>query len=131
MIIFFNSSFFPSIFKLEINLSIKVKNIIGGGGFASRMNMFKKKSDNTDGSGGIISTGAGVSIKDRLKFLKNTSIPQGPHEPKEKAAPKKIKIPTQLNNALMQNHGLNNNKILPKENNIEKEKKKVEEKKNR
>ena len=115
--------------NIEINLSIKVKNIIGGGGFASRMNMFKKKSDNTDGSGGIISTGAGVSIKDRLKFLKNTSIPQGPHEPKEKAAPKKIKIPTQLNNALMQNHGLNNNKILPKENNIEKEKKKVEEKK--
>ena len=120
---------FTIVNNIEISLSIKVKNIIGGGGFASRMNMFKKKS-NADSSGGIISTGAGVSIKDRLKFLKNAQIPQPTNEPKEKAAPKKLKIPSEVNNALMHGLGPIHNTNIPKKDNIEKEKKKVEENEN-
>ena len=120
---------FTIVNNIEISLSIKVKNIIGGGGFASRMNMFKKKS-NTDTSGGIISTGAGVSIKDRLKFLKNAQIPQPSNEPKEKAPPKKLKIPSEVNNALMHGLGPIHNTNIPKKDNIEKEKKKVEENEN-
>ena len=51
-----------------MNLSIKVKNIIGRGGFAARMSMFNKKSENNS-SKNIVTTGSGTSIKDRLNFL--------------------------------------------------------------
>ena len=57
--------------NIEINILLKIRNIIQGGVFASRMNIFKKHTQNVSESR-VISTG--VSMKDRLKlFSKNIS----------------------------------------------------------
>ena len=70
--------------NIEVNLSIKVNNIIGGGGFASRMSMFKKRySSNIEVNSGVISTG--VKMQDRLKFFANKGLMQAP--PPESAVP--------------------------------------------
>jgi ABC-type antimicrobial peptide transport system permease subunit len=86
---------FKIVNNIEMNLSMKVKNIIGGGGLASRMNMFSKKSDDSNTSKNIISTGANMSVKDRLKLLKNLANQPKP-EPKNVNAPKKMIIPTEF-----------------------------------
>ena len=78
---------FEIVNNIVINLSIKVKNIIGGG-FASRMNMFKKKSDSSE-TKNIIKTGAGVSIKDKLKMLTDKSKDIFQNETQNKPIPKK------------------------------------------
>jgi len=59
--------------NFEINLELKIKNIIGGGGFKSRMNMFQTKFKNTSEiKNSVISTG--ISIKDRQNLLKSKLI---------------------------------------------------------
>ena len=58
--------------NIEINLELKVKNIIGGGGFKARMNMFQKKTQNSpENQNNVISTG--VSMKDRLSLFNSTN----------------------------------------------------------
>ena len=95
--------------NIEINLSLKVKNIIERKRLNSRMNMFNKKFDEKNATHNIISTGAGVSIKDRLKFLNNTNKPQViVPEQKNVPPPKKIKFPNEFANKFMSVHGGNN-----------------------
>ena len=65
----FQDLFFKILDNIEVNISLKIRNIIGGG-FAARMNMFKKQEINHQTSG-VISTG--VSMKDRLKLF-NTKL---------------------------------------------------------
>ena len=117
--------------NIEINLSIKVKNILGGGSVASRMNMFKKAGD-ANTSNNIISTGAKVSIKDRLKFLNTKNLNFAPPEIQNKAIPKKLSLPTELTSKLMHTHGMFNNLNEEKEKNEKIDKKNqqnIEEKK--
>ena len=53
--------------NIEVNISLKIRNIIGGG-FANRMNVFKKNTLNqSQNQSEIISTG--ISMKDRLKLF--------------------------------------------------------------
>ena len=81
-----------------------MRNIFGGGGgFASRMNMFNKKSNANNEASGVISTG--VSMKERLNLFSNRGIPQPKQEQQNKVEPKKIKLPTELTNKLMNNVG--------------------------
>ena len=97
---------FKIVNNIEINLSIKVKNIIGGGSLASRLNMFKKAND-TNLTSSIISTGAKISIKDRLKMLNNNKNMNAlPAEKKNKVLPKKLSLPPQLSSKLVHSHGI-------------------------
>ena len=101
--------------NIAINLSIKVKNIISGGGLAARMSMFNKKSDNNEEHKVILT---GTSIKDRLKFLQNKSITQNKFEQKNKVVPNKIKISSELTDRLMKRGSFipnQNNEIKNKE----------------
>ena len=126
---------FQIVNNIVINLSIKVKNIIGGG-FASRMNMFKKKNESNE-TKNIIKTGAGISIKDKLKILNEKKKDIFPPEPQNKPVPKKIVFPADLSNKLMHSHGTINNYQIYQEdekkdndNNKEKENKQEKEKNN-
>ena len=56
--------------NIEVNISLKIRNIIGGG-FAARMNMFKRQETNQQTSG-VISTG--ISMKDRLKLFNSKTL---------------------------------------------------------
>ena len=55
--------------NIEINMSLKIRNIIDGSSLASRINMFTKKETNVLESHEVISTG--VNMKDRLKIFGN------------------------------------------------------------
>ena len=59
--------------NIEINLLLKVKNIIGGSSFKDRMNIFQKKSTilpSENPSNAIIT---GINMKDRLKLFNSTN----------------------------------------------------------
>ena len=91
--------------NIDVNLSIKIKNIFGGKGFGSRMDMFKKKTD-TNESAKIMTTG--VSMKDRLNLFNNRGIPQPQQAPQNKPPPKKIRPSMDFANKLMNNVGAPN-----------------------
>ena len=78
-----------NIVDIEVNMSIKVRNILSGGEFASRLNMFKRKSEINIGTSGIISTG--VSMKDRLKLFNQGLQPPAP-KPQNKVIPNKLRM---------------------------------------
>ena len=97
--------------NFEINFELKVKNIIGGGGFKARMSMFQTKSKNsTEIKNSVVSTG--VSIKDRQNLF-NTS---------QQSNLKKSVTVNILNNKL----NLTNKKTEQNKNNIENAIKKTE-----
>ena len=75
-----------NIVDIEVNMSIKVRNILSGGEFASRLNMFKRKSEMNIATSNIISTG--VSMKDRLKLFNQGLQPPAP-KPQNKVIPNK------------------------------------------
>ena len=83
------------------------------------MNMFKKKSDSNE-TKNIIKTGAGVSIKDKLKMLTDKSKDIFQNETQNKPIPKKIKPPNELSEKLMHSHGSINNLQISQENEIKK-----------
>ena len=59
--------------NIEINLLLKVKNIIGGSSFKDRMNIFQKKTKippSENQSNAIIT---GINMKDRLKLFNSTN----------------------------------------------------------
>jgi hypothetical protein len=59
--------------NIEINLLLKVKNIIGGSSFKDRMNIFQKKTTilpSENPSNAIIT---GINMKDRLKLFNSTN----------------------------------------------------------
>ena len=59
--------------NIEVNISLKIRNIFGGSGFSARMNMFNKKSKgSSESQSGVISTG--ISMKDRLKMFGNKFV---------------------------------------------------------
>ena len=91
--------------NVDVNLSIKIKNIFGGKGFGSRMDMFKKKTD-TNESTKIMTTG--VSMKDRLNLFNNRGITQPQQAPQNKPPPKKIRPSMDFANKLMNNVGAPN-----------------------
>ena len=93
-----------NIVDIEVNMSIKVRNILSGGDFASRLNMFKRKSEMISASSGIISTG--VSMKDRLKLF-NKGLQQPAPKPQNKVIPNKLKISEEFNKQLMKNQNEN------------------------
>ena len=96
--------------NIGINLSMKVKNIIERKRLNSRLNMFEKKFDNNNASHNIISTGAGLSIKDKLKLINNTNKAPGiTPEQKNKPPPKKIQISSEFTNRFKSTHGGNIN----------------------
>ena len=99
--------------NIEVNISLKIRNLFGGG-FAARMNMFKKQASNTsDSQSGVISTG--VSMKDRLKLFSN-KFPKSENinKPTNKISPKKISLSNELSGKITNNLNLNNN-IIQKE----------------
>ena len=96
-----------NIVDIEVNMSIKVRNILSGGEFASRLNMFKRKSEMNIGTSGIISTG--VSMKDRLKLF-NQGLQQTTPKPQNKVVPKKLRMSEEFNKKLMINQNENNRK---------------------
>ena len=58
--------------NFEIDLELKVKNIIGGGGFKARMSMFQTKSKNSsEAQNNAINTG--ISMKDRVNLYSNNN----------------------------------------------------------
>ena len=96
--------------NIGINLSMKVKNIIERKRLNSRLNMFEKKFDNNNASHNIISTGAGLSIKDKLKLINNTNKPPViTPEQKNKPPPKKIQISSEFTNRFKSSLGGNIN----------------------
>jgi hypothetical protein len=127
-----------NIVDIEVNMSIKVRNILSGGEFASRLNMFKRKSEMISGSSGIISTG--VSMKDRLKLF-NKGLQQPAPKPQNKIIPNKLKISEEFNKQLMKNQNENSRReslklVQNKNNNIVKgkgneEKNKIQDQENK
>jgi hypothetical protein len=114
--------------NIDVNLSIKIKNIFGGKGFGSRMDMFKKKTD-TNESTKIMTTG--VSMKDRLNLFNNRAIPQPQQAPQSKPPPKKIRPSMDFANKLMNNVGAPNKAPnTNKQNEIKKEESSKEVKEN-
>ena len=117
--------------NIDVNLSIKIKNIFGGKGFGSRMDMFKKKTD-TNESTKIMTTG--VSMKDRLNLFNNRGIPQPQQASQNKPPPKKIRPSMDFANKLMNNVGAPNkapNTINQNENKKEEPSKEIKEKDNK
>ena len=89
-----NNKFYDLNFNLvnniEINLSLKLKDIISRGIIASRMNMFNKRTQTLNISESPISTG--ISVKDRLKLFNSSVINYTPPNKNEnKTVIKKIK----------------------------------------
>ncbi len=114
--------------NIEVNLLIKIKNIFGGKGFGSRMDMFKKKIE-TNESSKVMTTG--VSMKDRLKLFSNRLPAQ---VQQNKAPPKKIKPPTEFANKLMNNVGVPNktpNTVSQNEGKKEESSKQIKDKENK
>ena len=108
--------------NIEVNISIKIRNVIGGKGFAERMNMFKKQSNcQSETHTGIISTG--VSMKDRLNFFRTKFSENTEIKPKSQLISKKIKTPDELKIKISSNLSTNNKTDI-KENKPEKNKKK-------
>ena len=66
------------------------------------MKMFNKKIDSNN-SNNIISTGAGTSIREKVKMLKNIASVQPKPEQKDKNLPKKIKYSSEFSNKLKEN----------------------------
>ena len=117
--------------NIDVNLSIKIKNIFGGKGFGSRMDMFKTKT-NTNESAKVMTTG--VSMKDRLNLFNNRGIPQPQQAPQNKPPPKKIRPSMDFANKLMNNVGAPNkasNTINQNENKKEEPSKEIKEKDNK
>ena len=104
--------------NIEVNISIKIRNVIGGKGFAERMNMFKKQSNcQSEIHTGIISTG--VSMKDRLNFFRTKFSENTEIKPKSQLISKKIKTPDELKIKISSNLSTNNKTDI-KENKPEK-----------
>ena len=116
--------------NIGVNLSMKVKNIIERKRLNSRLNMFEKKFDSNNASHNIISTGAGLSIKDKLKLINNTNKPPIiTPEQKNKPPPKKIQISSEFTNRFKSSHGgiINSSSQNDKKNNENEKLKKKEE----
>ena len=99
--------------NIELNLSLKVRNILGGDGFKTKMNMFQKKATiSSDLSSNIIFTG--MSMKDRIKFF-NTNNSNNTNLKKTNtfAFPNKITLSKQNSdkNEINSNSNSNNNTI--------------------
>ena len=110
----FQNLSFTILNNIEVNISLKIRNIFGGG-FAARMNMFKKQTSNTSESqSGVISTG--ISMKDRLKLF-GSKLPKSEkiNKPSNKISPPKIKVSNELSGKIANNLNINNTNVIKKE----------------
>ena len=90
--------------NIEVNISLKIRNIIGGG-FAARMNMFKKQETNQTTSG-VISTG--ISMKERLKLFNSKTLQWNSNKTNNNSI--NINISTVDTNTNIKNDSSNNDK---------------------
>ena len=101
--------------NIKINLSLKIRNIIGGGSFSSKMDMFNKKETNTsEQQNEVIATG--VSMKDRLKMFGNkTTEDDNINKQNNKISPKETKISNESSEKNDINNSNNNNDVRTKD----------------
>ena len=95
---------FKLVGNIEVNISLKIRNIIGGG-FAARMNMFKKQETNKTTSG-VISTG--ISMKERLKLFNSKTLQWNSNKTNNNSI--NINISTVDTNINIKNDSSNNDK---------------------
>ena len=97
--------------NIELNLSLKVRNILGGGGFKAKMNMFQKKATISSYLSSNISS-TRMSMKDRIKFF-NTNNSNNTNLKKTNtfAFPNKITLSKQNSDKNEINSNSNNNTI--------------------